>query len=184
MKKALIILYLVAIVFGDAGIESDKSVRKSFPNLRIKNLKNRQITTEAILDSQLTLVNFWATFCVPCRKEMKHLNHLHNAYMDSSFQVVGISIDDSRTARRVSSVVKSQKLDYPIYLDTEQKLYKQFNSSAMPFSVLVSPNGYILWEHTGYIPGDEEEMEEIILKELGIAIKTDSLQIDTIQNEK
>jgi len=172
------------MILGKSGVESEESDKKSFPNIRIKTLKNKNTSTYTVIDSQLTLFNFWATFCVPCRKEMKHLNHLHNTYKDSSFQVVGISIDDSRTARRVSSVVKSQKLDYPIYLDTEQKLYKQFNSSAMPFSVLVAPDGHILWEHIGYIPGDEKEMEKIILKELGISIESDTNKVDINLNEK
>jgi cytochrome c biogenesis protein CcmG, thiol:disulfide interchange protein DsbE len=170
MKKLLYITLLFTFVFSNEN--NEKATQKLFPNVKIKTLKNKTISTDDILDGKLTLVNFWATYCVPCRKEMKFMSQFFLDYKDSSFQVVGISIDDSRTAKRVKSVIKSKKLVYPIFLDTDNKLYGKFNTSAMPLSVLVDSSGYIVWEHTGYIPGDEKEMEMIIRKELNLpAIK-------------
>jgi peroxiredoxin len=162
MTRILTVLLLVAIAFGQ---------EKNLPQVNLKDLKNKTLSLEKIVEGKLTLINFWATYCVPCRKEMKHLNRISETYADKNVQVVGISIDDSRTVGRVKSMVKSQKLEYTILLDTEQKLYKNFNTSAMPFSILVSPDGKILWEHTGYLPGDEAQMEAEINKALSLLSK-------------
>ncbi len=140
--------------------------QKQLPQVKLKDMKNKTHSLDKIVDGKYSLINFWATYCVPCRKEMKHLNRINKTYADQNVQVVGISIDDSRTVGRVKSMVKSQKLKYTILLDTEQKLYKNFNTTAMPFSILVDPSGKILWEHTGYLPGDEAQMELEIKKAL------------------
>ncbi len=146
----------------------DKTAEQSveFPKVKIQDLKGRSLYVQDVLDGKLTLINFWATWCVPCLKEMKYLDQFHSSYGEKGFQVIGISIDDSRSARRVPSVIKSKKVTYQNLLDTEQLLFNRFQSSAMPFSVLVSSEGTILWEHTGYIPGDEKKMEEVILSYL------------------
>ncbi len=162
MTRLFAVLLLVSISFGQ---------EKNLPQVNLKDLKNRTQSLERIVEGKLTLINFWATYCVPCRKEMKHLNRLSETYAAKNVQVIGISIDDSRTVGRVKSLVKSQKLEYTILLDTEQKLYKNFNTSAMPFSILVSPDGKILWEHTGYLPGDEVQMEAEINKALSLLSK-------------
>ena len=139
---------------------------KNLPQVNLKDMKNKTQSLSKLVKGKVTLINFWATYCVPCRKEMKHLNRISKTYADQNVQVIGISIDDSRTVRRVKSMVKSQKLEYTILLDTEQKLYKNFNTSAMPFSLLINADGKILWEHTGYLPGDEAQMEIEIKKAL------------------
>ncbi|NQV30383.1 MAG: TlpA family protein disulfide reductase [Candidatus Marinimicrobia bacterium] len=157
MTRIIAILLFVTIVFGQ---------EKNLPQVNLKDLKNKTQSLGEIVEGKITLINFWATYCVPCRKEMKHLNRISETYADKNVQVVGISIDDSRTVGRVQSMVKSQKLNYTILLDTEQKLYKNFNTTAMPFSILVDPTGKILWEHTGYLPGDEAQMESEITKAL------------------
>lgn len=157
MMKIIPLLLMVSLSFGQD---------KQLPQVKLKDLKNKTHSLDKIVDGKLTLINFWATYCVPCRKEMKHLNRIDNTYADQNVQVIGISIDDSRTVGRVKSMVKSQKLAYTILLDTEQKLYKNFNTSAMPFSIIVDTAGKIIWEHTGYISGDELKMEAEIKKAL------------------
>lgn len=162
MMRLLPLLLVALITFGQ---------EKTLPQVKLKDLKNKVLNTNDLVAGKITLINFWATYCVPCRKEMKHLNRISETYADQNVQVVGVSIDDSRTVGRVKSMVKSQKLKYPILLDTEQKLYKNFNTSAMPFSILINPEGNILWEHTGYIPGDESKMETEIKKAITEALQ-------------
>ena len=157
MTRILPLLLIVALSFGQ---------EKNLPQVNLKDMKNKTHSLDKLVKGKVTLINFWATYCGPCRKEMKHLNRINKTYSDQNVQVIGISIDDSRTVGRVKSMVKSQKLDYTVLLDTEQKLYKNFNTTAMPFSILVDAKGKILWEHTGYLPGDEAQMENEIKKAL------------------
>lgn len=155
MRRILPLLMVVTLGFGKG---------KALPEVKLKNLKNETHDVFEITQGKLTLINFWATYCVPCRKEMKHLDRINRIYGDDGVQVIGVAIDDSRTAGRIKSLVRSQKLDYLILLDTEQVFYKNFSTNAMPFSILVDGDGRVIWEHTGYIPGDEVKMEEEIKK--------------------
>ena len=157
MMRILPLFLIAALSFGQ---------EKNLPQVNLKDMKNKTQSLSKLVKGKVTLINFWATYCVHCRKEMKHLNRISKTYADQNVQVIGISIDDSRTVGRVKSMVKSQKLEYTILLDTEQKLYKNFNTSAMPFSLLINADGKILWEHTGYLPGDEAQMEIEIKKAL------------------
>lgn len=157
MMRLLPLLLIISLAFGQ---------ERSLPQVKLKDLKNKTQNLAAITEGKLSLINFWATYCVPCRKEMKHLNTLSKDFADQDVQVIGVSIDDSRTVGRVKSLVKSQRLEYTILLDTEQKLYKNFNTSAMPFSILVDKEGRVIWQHTGYVPGDEKQMRLEIEKAL------------------
>jgi len=157
MRRLLPLLLLAVLSFGQ---------QKTLPQVKLKDLKHKSLSTTQALDGKLTLINFWATYCVPCRKEMKYLDRINTAYQDQNVQVIGVSIDDPRTVGRVKSMIRSQHLGYRILLDTEQQLYQNFNTSAMPFSILVTPQGQIIWEHTGYLPGDEKELEAQIKKAL------------------
>ncbi len=163
MIRLIPLLMIVVLSFGQD---------KNLPQVNLKDMKNKTLSLEKLVEGQVTLINFWATYCVPCRKEMKQLNRIHKTYADQNVLVIGVSIDDSRTVGRVNSMVKSQKLEYTILLDAEQKLYKNFNTSAMPFSILVDAQGKILWEHTGYLPGDEVQMETEIKKALAAQKKS------------
>jgi|TARA_Y100000031_G_scaffold153418_1_gene198619 peroxiredoxin len=170
MRKSVLLIIIIAIthfVFCEE-LDSKEEEFRSLPNVKIKTLKGKKISSKKLTENKFTMMSFWATWCVPCLKEMKELNIMHHKYEDNNFQVVGISIDDTKTAKKISTILKSKKISYPIYLDTEQKFFGQFNSEALPFSFLVSPEGKILWEHSGYIPGDEKEIEAVIVDALGL----------------
>ena len=87
---------------------------------------------------------------------------------------MGINIDDSKTSRKITSILNSKNITFPVYLDTEQKFFSKFNSEAVPFSLLVSPDNEIMWEHTGYLPGDEKKIEAIIV---------DALKLTSVSSE-
>ncbi len=162
--QSIVALLLIVVIVGLAG-------DKAFPKSKVKTVKGKTVTTAKMLDQKLTLINFWSTWCVPCKKEMKYLDALHVKYEKDNFQVVGISIDDSRTVSRVPSIIKSKKLSYPIFLDTDKSLYKKFQTSSVPFSVIVDESGNIVWEHQGYTSGDDKKMEKEILALLTVKSK-------------
>ena len=164
MRRLFLLLLLGAVALGDA---------KMIPDVKLRDLKNIPRGTQELTSGKISLINFWATYCVPCRKEMKHLDRINAIYQEQGVQVIGVSIDDPRTVGRVKSVIRSQKLGYKMLLDTEKIFYNNFNTKAMPFSILVNTDGKILWEHTGYIPGDEIKMEEQIKKAISAQNGTD-----------
>ncbi len=156
MRLFFITILLSTLVWG---------AETQFPKSKLEDLNGRSADLQPMMQNKYTLINFWATYCVPCRKEMKHLEELNAKYGKNQFQVIGVAIDNSRTVGRVKGLVHASKLTYTILIDTDQHLYRTFNTNAVPYSVLVNPQGEIIWEHTGYIPGDEQKLEQRLLDE-------------------
>jgi len=109
---------------------------------------------------QVVLVNFWATWCGPCRQEMPHLNRLYDKYRASGFTLLGVNIDDDpRTA--VGTAAKLG-LKFPVLLDAEKKVSKLYDLGSMPATVLIDRDGRVRFLHRGYREGMEEAYERQI----------------------
>ena len=114
----------------------------SGPNLRL--LEQR---------GQVVLVNFWATWCGPCRQEMPHLNRLYDKYKSSGFVLLGVNVDDD--ARKAAEVASKLGLRFPVLLDTDKKVSRVYDMSAMPATVLIDRDGKVRHIHRGYRDGYE-----------------------------
>lgn len=111
------------------------------------------------------LLNFWATWCVPCLAEMKKLKRIYKRYSDKGLQILSITIDDTKTVGKVKSVVHSNKFPFTILFDTNREVFKLYQGENPPHTVLIDKNGKIFYTHTGYRKGDEKKLEKRI-KEL------------------
>ncbi len=112
---------------------------------------------------EVVLLNFWASWCGPCRQEMPILNTLHERYAKLGFKVVGINVDkDSNLADKI---LKDIPVSFPVLLDDTGEVSGTYNVSAMPTSILVDRDGNMRYLHKGYKPGYEQDYETEI-KEL------------------
>ncbi len=101
------------------------------------------------------LINFWATWCGPCLKELDAISDEYEDWQEETgVTLVAISIDDSRTSKRVQSLVSGKGWEYEIVQDQNQNLKRLFNVINPPYNIIVK-DGKILYEHSGYSPGDE-----------------------------
>jgi peroxiredoxin len=94
------------------------------------------------LRGKLVLVNFWATWCVPCQWEMPLMDTLYKTYKDRGFVILAISLDQG-DPDRVRSFVKDKRLTFPVALDPRQEAARQFGIAALPATFLVGPDGFI-----------------------------------------
>jgi peroxiredoxin len=109
---------------------------------------------------QVVLINFWASWCGPCRVEMPHLNKLHDKYKAGGFMVLGVNIDDD--PRHGAATAARWGLRFPVLLDTEKTVTRTYDLGAMPSTVLVDRDGRIRYLHRGYRDGMELEYERQI----------------------
>ena len=120
---------------------------------------------DAINKDGITIVSLWATWCVPCLKELDAINDVYDEWQDETdVELLAVSVDDSRTVKRVKSLVNGKDWDYTVLLDTNSELKRALNASSIPLTILVK-DGKIVYEHSGYSPGAESELFEKI-KEL------------------
>jgi peroxiredoxin len=113
------------------------------PNLRLQEQRG-----------QVVLVNFWATWCGPCRQEMPQLNKLYDKYRAAGFVLLGINVDDN--AGHASDVAQKLGLRFPVLLDSDKAVSRLYDLSTMPTTVLIDREGRVRHVHNGYLTGFED----------------------------
>jgi peroxiredoxin len=110
----------------------------------------------------VVLLNFWATWCVPCLTELEAFRTLHARYAARGFTVLAVSVDQPQTAARVRSFAQARAFPFPVLLDPDEAVYRLYGGAVMPTSVLIDAEGRIAHRKEGYQPGDEADWEHRI----------------------
>jgi peroxiredoxin len=119
------------------------------PNLRLQEQRGRVV-----------MVNFWATWCGPCREEMPQLNKLYAKYRASGFVLLGVNVDDD--ARHAADVARRMGLAFPVLLDTDKAVISRYAVSTMPSTLLIDRDGRLRYLQRGYHAGYEDEYDRQI----------------------
>lgn len=109
---------------------------------------------------KVVLVDFWASWCGPCKKSMPFLNSLRNQNLKKGFEIVAINVDE--TTDDAVEFLRSSPVDYPMAFDAEGRCPKVFDVKAMPSSYLVDRQGKVRHVHLGY----RDEDQDVIRKEV------------------
>ena len=119
------------------------------PAFALNDLEGTALSTES-LKGKVMLVDFWATWCLPCRKSMPELQALQTEFADRGFTVVGVSIDEAKHAKRVREFVEENGIRYPIAMDNgEAPAWDAYRVKAIPAAFLIDGNGQIVSQWTG-----------------------------------
>lgn len=145
-------------------ILSESYSQKVQTSLRLNRIDGKKIQLKKYLDSGPILINFWATWCGPCKKEMIHLDRFSRQFKKNDFSILSISIDTQRSLSEVKRYVRSKKYDFEVFIDPNQQIFKRLNGNIMPTNLLIDKNGQVVWMHYGYMPGDEVVMEKEIAR--------------------
>jgi peroxiredoxin len=129
------------------------------PDFTLKSAEGRNLRLGE-QRGQVVLVNFWASWCGPCKQEMPHLNRLYDKYKSSGFTLLAVNIDDD--ARVGASTAAKWGLKFPVLLDADKKVTRQYDLGAMPATVLIDRDGRVRYLHRGYREGTEADYERQI----------------------
>jgi thiol-disulfide isomerase/thioredoxin len=106
------------------------------------------------------MINFWATWCGPCRQEMPLLEQIHEKYEPLGFTMLGVNVEQDSAAAQ--EWLKSVPVSFPILFDRNSTVSASFGVEAMPSSVLIDREGRVRHIHRGYKPGDESVYADLI----------------------
>lgn len=130
----------------------------------LMNLNNKKVSFSDIQGENLTILDFWATWCKPCSKEIPKLVDLYTIYKDKGVQFIGINVDSPRNTPKVRPFANSLGINYPVLMDSNSELMARLQVTAMPTVLIVNSDNEIVYVHRGYRPGDEDILQEEIDK--------------------
>jgi peroxiredoxin len=151
-------LLLLAATLLTLALNSTASVtpQAPAPDFTLKSAEGRNLRLQE-QRGQVVLVNFWASWCGPCKVEMPHLNKLHDKYKASGFTLLGVNIDDD--PRHGAATAAKWGLRFPVLLDADKRVAKLYDLGSMPATVLIDRDGKVRFLHRGYREGMEAQYE-------------------------
>ncbi len=165
MKILLYIAFIASLSFGFRSPDNDRKL----PSISISNLQGKPINIqEYVPKGKITILSFWATWCSPCKRELDAVSELLPTWQkDYNTNLIAISIDNARALTQVKPIIEEKGWEFEVLIDSKQELQQALNFQAIPQTFVVDTEGNIVYQHEGYNPGDEYELEKFIKKLAG-----------------
>jgi peroxiredoxin len=153
---------LIGIAIGPAAGD-----QATVPNFVLKDLDGKDVSLAELRADGPVVLDFWATWCKPCTRELPHIEALRKQYAEAGLTVVAISIDDTRSVAKVKSYVKTHDYGFKVLLDSNQRVLRQLQGTGVPYLVVISADGGLLYSHSGYRDGDEDVLAKVVAEAMG-----------------
>jgi peroxiredoxin len=127
------------------------------PDFTLRTLEGRNLRL-AEQRGSVVMVNFWASWCAPCRVEMPHLSRIWDKYRDAGYVFLAVNVDEN--LQNAVSATSRMALRAPVLLDVEKKVVRAFEVATMPTTVLIDRDGQVRHVHRGYREGVEQTYEQ------------------------
>jgi peroxiredoxin len=150
MKKVVLLFLLSFVGYS----------QKQMPNIDLKSIdgKSINVSIDFAEEDKLYVFSFWATWCTPCINELDAINQKYTTWKENlNFEVIAVSIDDTRTQKRVKPLLSGKNWPYRVLLDNNQDLKRALSIVNVPYTVVVK-NKRIVYVSNGYSQGSEDEL--------------------------
>ena len=121
---------------------------------------NGQAVTLSDLRGQVVMINFWASWCGPCRQEMPLLEQIHQRYEPLGFTLLGVNVEENSSDGQ--AFLQDRPVSFPVLYDPANGISKLYDVVAMPTTVLIDRQGNVRYLHHGYKPGYENDYQDQI----------------------
>ena len=152
--KGLRIILLVLSIFMGSSLASSGLTGQTAPDFVLKSATGENLRLSEYR-GDVVMINFWATWCGPCRQEMPLLDELYDRYQRVGFNLLGVNIDDD--SRRAMAMVNELGISFPVLFDEDKKVSKLYEVETMPLTILLDREGTVRHVHHGYQPGYEQK---------------------------
>lgn len=125
------------------------------PNLRLKMLNGKYAKLYDFLKDGPMIIDFWATWCEPCKKQMRYLDLFHNHFKELGFKVLTVNTDTPKSMSKVKPYVRTKGFEFNVAVDPNSQIKKKLKIQQMPTTIIVDQDGTVVYRHKGYVPGDE-----------------------------
>lgn len=142
------------------------SAMAQVPSVRVENGRGESVNTAELVDGETPMIiSFWATTCKPCIRELDAINDVYIDWIEEAeFRVIAVSTDDSRFSSQARALAEGHGWsDFTVLYDKNQEFMRAMNVTVTPQVFVVDKDGKIVYSHTGYTPGNEQELIDTIL---------------------
>ena len=160
--KQIMTTLILLLSLMTAGSALALDVGSTAPDFTLKSRSGENIKLSE-QRGDVVMINFWASWCAPCRQEMPLLEELHDRYADLGFTLLGVNVEEDSNA--ALDLLKEIPVTFPVLFDSRNDVSKRYNVVAMPTTVILDRDGNVRYVHKGYLPGYEDEYRKQI-KEL------------------
>jgi peroxiredoxin len=154
MKIKNLTLGLLVSMMAATSLASSSLEGRAAPDFALKSSTGENLRLSEYR-GEVVMVNFWATWCGPCRQEMPLLDELYQRYQRVGFNLLGVNIDDD--SRRAMQMISELGVNFPVLFDARKEVSKLYEVEAMPVTVLIDREGNVRFVHHGYKPGYEDK---------------------------
>ena len=154
MKTKNILLGFGFSIFAATSLASSGLTGQPAPDFALKSSSGENLRLSEYR-GDVVMVNFWATWCGPCRQEMPLLDQLYTRYQRVGFSLLGVNIDDDSS--KAMNMVSELGVSFPVLFDARKDVSRLYEVEAMPVTVLIDREGMVRYVHHGYEPGIEEK---------------------------
>jgi len=150
-------IFLTLLLFASSFVVNAQ--RNELPSVALKDIDGKTVNiSDLAKEESPIIINFWATWCGPCLKELSAINDVYDQWQkETGVKLIAVSIDDAKSVRRVKPLVNGKGWNYQVLLDSNHELKRAMNVVNPPFTVVVY-KGEIVYKHTGYTQGVEKEL--------------------------
>jgi peroxiredoxin len=158
MKACLRILATAVLAIASTGaVAALPPVGKPAPDFAAKSDSGRNVRLSE-LRGQVVLINFWASWCSPCRQELPLLSKIYSQYRGAGFALLAVNVDDNR--KDAEGMLKRLDLKFPTLFDGNKRVAKLYGVDTMPATLVIDRDGRVRYVHRGYYDGYERKYEQ------------------------
>ena len=150
--KKMIVLLAVGLLFS-ANLQAE-TLEGVAPDFTLKSRSGENVKLSE-LRGDVVMINFWASWCAPCRQEMPLLEEMYKKYNDLGFVLLGVNVEEDSS--KAAELLREVPVSFPVLYDNTNKVTKLYKVVAMPSTVMVDRDGNMRYLHRGYLPGYEAE---------------------------
>ena len=159
---------LMFLLVAAPAVAEEPASLESASDFTLPSLSGGNISLSDYLGKKVILINFFATWCDPCMKEMPKLNAMQAELGDRGLQVISISVDDAKDHSKVKALIKRWKYAPVVLLDAETRVVNTYNPRKdMPWTMVIGKDKKIHHKKKGFTDGDEKKMRQWVEELLG-----------------
>ncbi|MCX6352610.1 MAG: TlpA disulfide reductase family protein [Bacteroidetes bacterium] len=143
--------------------ETSKEKDDVFPALTVKDMDGKEVDIKTLAGGKPAIISFWATWCPPCRRELKDYNKVFQKWEKTyGAKFFAVSVDEGKSVTEIKSFAAEMGWNFKVLFDEKRGSVNHFQMAGIPFMVVIDPSGKIVKKETGYDPSGEKSIETLL----------------------